>query len=152
MTTGKLFGLALLGSASLIASTAYADHIRDGGTVLTATLTGAAERPGPGDPDGSGSITVTVNPGQKKICYELTVAGIDTPTAAHIHIAPVTDPGPVVIPFPAPPLGESSGCIDVTSKQAAQLIAKPGDYYFNVHNAAFGPGAIRGQLSKASHR
>ena len=83
MTTGKLFGLALLGSASLMASTAYADHIRDGGTVLTATLTGAAERPGPGDADGSGSISITVNPGQKKICYELTVAGIDTPTAAH---------------------------------------------------------------------
>ena len=31
-------------------------------------------------------------------------------------------------------------------------IAKPGDYYFNVHNAAFGPGAIRGQLAKASHK
>lgn len=151
MTTGKLFGLALLGSASLIASTAYADHVRDGGTVLTATLTGAAERPGPGDTDGSGSITVTVNPGQKRICYELTVAGIDTPTAAHIHKAPATAPGPVVIGFPAPPLGSSSGCIATTSRQAAQLIAKPGDYYFNVHNAAFPGGAIRGQLSKAAH-
>lgn len=152
MTTGKLVGLALLGSASFIASTASADHVRDGGKVLTATLTGAAERPGPGDPDGSGSITITVNPGQKRICYELTVAGIDTPTAAHIHKAPATDPGPVVIPFPAPPLGASNGCIDVTSQLAAQLIAKPGDYYFNVHNAAFGPGAIRGQLAKASHK
>ena len=151
MTTAKLLGLALLGSASLITTTVYAEHIRDGGTILTATLTGAAERPGPGDPDGSGSITITVNPGQKRICYELTVAGIDAPTAAHIHKAPVTDPGPVVIPFPAPPLGASTGCIDVTSQQAAQLIAKPGDYYFNVHNAAFGPGAIRGQLSKSSH-
>ena len=151
MTTGRLLALSLFGSASLIATVASADHIRDGGTVLTATLTGAAERPGPGDPDGSGSITITVNPGQKKICYELTVAGIDAPTAAHIHIAPVTDPGPVVVPFPVPPLGASTGCIDVTSKQAAQLIAKPSAYYFNVHNAAFGPGAIRGQLSKAAH-
>ena len=151
MTTGKLFGLALLASASLITSTAYADHVRDGGVVLTANLTGAAERPGPGDTDGSGSLTVTVNPGQKRICYELTVAGIDTPTAAHIHRAPVTDPGPVVIGFPAPPLGASEGCIDTTSRVAAQLIAKPGDYYFNVHNAAFPAGAIRGQLSKASH-
>ena len=151
MTTGRLLALSLFGSASLIATVASADHIRDGGTVLTETLTGAAERPGPGDPDGSGSITITVNPGQKKICYELTVAGIDAPTAAHIHIAPVTDPGPVVVPLPVPPLGASTGCIDVTSKQAAQLIAKPSAYYFNVHNAAFGPGAIRGQLSKAAH-
>ena len=151
MTTAKPLGLTLLGSASLIATAASAEHVTSGGTVLTATLTGAAERPGPGDPDGSGSITLTVNPGQKRICYELTVAGIETPTAAHIHIAPVTDPGPVVIPFPAPPLGDSSGCIDVTSEQAAKLIAKPSAYYFNVHNAAFGPGAIRGQLAKAAH-
>ena len=151
MTTTRLLGLTLLGSASLIATAASAEHVRSGGTVLTATLTGAAERPGPGDADGSGSIEITVNPGQKRICYELTVAGIDTPTAAHIHIAPVTDPGPVVIPFPAPPLGQSSGCIDVTSQQAAKLIAKPSAYYFNVHNLAFGPGAIRGQLAKAPH-
>ena len=151
MTTGKLLGLTLLASASLIATAASAEHVRDGGKILTATLTGAAERPGPGDPDGSGSITITVNPGQKRICYELTVAGIDAPTAAHIHIAPVTDPGPVVIPFPAPPLGASSGCIDVPSRQAAQLIAKPSAYYFNVHNAAFPAGAIRGQLAKAPH-
>lgn len=151
MTATKLLGLTLLGSASLLAATATAEHVRSGGTVLTATLTGAAERPGPGDPDGSGSITITVNPGQKRICYELTVAGIDAPTAAHIHIAPVTSPGPVVIGFPAPPLGTSSGCIDVTSRQAAQLIAKPSAYYFNVHNAAFPGGAIRGQLAKAAH-
>ena len=151
MTTAKLLGLTLLGSASLVATTASAEHVRDGGTVLTAALTGAAERPGPGDPDGSGTITITVNPGQKRICYQLTVAGIDAPTAAHIHIAPPTSAGPVVVPFPAPPLGASSGCIDVTSRQAAQLIAKPSAYYFNVHNATFPAGAIRGQLAKAPH-
>lgn len=151
MTKAKLLGLALLGSASIIATSATAEHVSSGGTILTGTLTGGAERPGPGDTDGSGSITITVNPGQKRICYELTVAGIDAPTAAHIHIAPVTDPGPVVVAFPAPPLGASSGCIDVTSRQAAQLIAKPSKYYFNVHNAAFPGGAIRGQLSKAAH-
>jgi hypothetical protein len=151
MTTARLLGATLLGSASLIATAGYAEHVRNGGTDVTATLTGAAERPGPGDTDGSGTITITVNPGQKRICYDLTIANIATPTAAHIHIAPVTSPGPIVIPFPAPPLGASSGCINVTSRQAAQLIAKPSAYYFNVHNAAFGPGAIRGQLSKASH-
>ena len=151
MTTAKLLGLTLLGSASLIATASSAEHVREGGKILTATLTGAAERPGPGDTDGSGSITITINPGQKRICYELTVAGIDAPTAAHIHIAPVTSPGPVVVPFPAPPLGPSSGCIAVTSRQAAQLIAKPTAYYFNVHNAAFPAGAIRGQLARAAH-
>lgn len=152
MSASKLLGLALLGSASLVATTSYAEHVNEGGNRLTATLTGAAERPGPGDADGSGSITITVNPGQKRICYELTIVGIDAPTAAHIHLAPPTSAGPVVIPFPAPPLGASSGCIDVTSRQAAQLIAKPSAYYFNVHNAALPAGAIRGQLAKAPHR
>ncbi|MDV3258066.1 MAG: CHRD domain-containing protein [Sphingomonas sp.] len=144
-------GHAIMALSAFIAVPGAAEHVADGGTILLATLTGAAERPGPGDPDGSGSIRVTVNPGQKRICYELTIAGIATPTAAHIHVAPPTAPGPVAIPFPAPPLGTSSGCIDVTSRAAAQLIAKPGNYYFNVHNAEFPAGAIRGQLAKASH-
>lgn len=142
---------SLIASTTLIGTVAYAEHVRNGGTVLTATLTGAAERPGPGDTDGSGTITITVNPGQKRICYDLTVAGIDAPTAAHIHIAPTTSPGPVVIGFPVPTLGASSGCINVTSRQAAQLIAKPSAYYFNVHNATYPGGAIRGQLGKAAH-
>ncbi len=144
-------GCAIMALSAFIAVPGAAEHVASGGTVLVATLTGAAERPGPGDPDGSGSIRMTVTPGQKRICYELVVADIATPTAAHIHIAPPTDPGPVVIPFPAPPLGTSSGCIDTTSRNAAQLIAKPSDYYFNVHNAEFPAGAIRGQLSRASH-
>lgn len=143
--------VTILVTGGLFFAPALAEHVRQGGTILTANLTGAAERPGPGDPDGSGMIEITVNPGQKRICYELTVADIMTPTAAHIHIAPPTAAGPVAIGFPAPPLGQSSGCVDVTSKQAAQLIAKPGDYYFNVHNAEFPPGAIRGQLAKAGH-
>ncbi|HYC96051.1 MAG TPA: CHRD domain-containing protein, partial [Sphingomicrobium sp.] len=62
---------AILAGAAFVATAAYAEHVRSGGTVLTASLTGAAERPGPGDTDGSGSITITVNPGQKRICYEL---------------------------------------------------------------------------------
>lgn len=142
---------SVLAASTAIGTSALAEHVRDGGIILVATLTGAAERPGPGDPDGSGAISITVNPGQKRICYELTVADIAAPAAAHIHIAPPTDPGPVVIAFPVPPLGSSSECIDVTSRQAAQLIAKPSDYYFNVHNSEFLGGAIRGQLARKAH-
>lgn len=141
----------ILAAGTLLSAPVLAEHVRQGGTILTANLTGAAEQPGPGDPDGSGMIEIIVNPGQKRICYELTVADIGAPFAAHIHIAPPTSAGPIAVGFPAPPLGESSGCVEVTSRQAAQLIAKPGDYYFNVHNAEYPPGAIRGQLAKAGH-
>lgn len=157
MTTGKLFGLALLGSASLVATSAYADHVRDGGKVFPVTLAGAAECNAGGtcnlgDPDGTGSITFTVNLAQKRICYDLTLAGIDTPTAAHIHDAPAGVAGPVDIPMPVPPLGASSACVEnLDAKELAEIISKPADYYYNVHNAAYPAGALRGQLSRTSH-
>jgi hypothetical protein len=157
MTTAKLLGLTLLGSASLIVTAASAEHVRQGAKIFPATLTGAAECNAGGtcnlgDPDGTGTVTFFINPGQKRICYELTVAQIVVPTAAHIHKAPAGVSGPIFVGFPTPPLGSSEGCVDVTSRQAAAIISKPSQYYFNVHNADFQAGAIRGQLSKkAAH-
>jgi len=149
--TQLLFSLAA--ATALIGTAAYAEHVREGATVFTVELTGEAECNASGtcnlgDLDGTGSITLFVNPGQKRICYELTLAGIETPTAAHIHLAPAGVSGPIFIPFPTPPLGTSSACVDVTSQQAAALISKPSNYYYNVHNAPFGGGALRGQLSR----
>ena len=157
MTTAKLLGLTLLGSASLIVTAASAEHVRAGAKIFPMTLTGAAECNASGtcnlgDPDGTGTITFSINPGQKRICYELTLAGIETPTAAHVHLAPAGVSGPIVIPLPAPPLGASTACVDVTSRQAAALISKPSAYYYNVHNGPFPAGALRGQFArKAAH-
>ena len=122
-----------------------ADH---GGVPLTATLTGAAEAPGPGDPDGSGTAVITLNHGQAEVCYELTAANIGPATAAHIHVAPVGVPGPVVVPLAPPTSGSSSGCVSVDRQLIKALIQQPDEYYVNVHNAAFPGGAIRGQLSR----
>lgn len=144
---------AILVGAGTIAAAAYAEHIRAGAHVYTITLTGAAEcnaggTCGLGDPDGTGTITFFVNPGQKRICYELTLAGIETPAAAHIHDAPAGVAGPVDIPMPTPPLGASSACVDVESVELAEIISKPSDYYYNVHNATYPGGALRGQFSR----
>ena len=149
--------LSLLASASLIGSAAWASHVREGARIFTMQLTGEAECNAAGtacdlgDLDGTGTITLYVNPGQKRVCYDLTLAGIETPTAAHIHVAPAGRSGPVVIPLPTPPLGTSSDCADATSRQLAQLIAKPSNYYYNVHNATFPGGALRGQLGRTAH-
>jgi hypothetical protein len=120
----------------------------DGGRRFTVEMTGAAEAPNPGDPDGSGTAVFRLNYGQGEICYELTVSNIDPATAAHIHVAPVGEPGPVVVPLAAPTSGTSSGCASVDRDLIKAIIQNPDAYYVNVHNAAFPGGAVRGQLSK----
>ncbi|HUE98651.1 MAG TPA: CHRD domain-containing protein [Anaerolineales bacterium] len=120
----------------------------DGGRRFTVEMTGAAEAPGPGDPDGSGTAVFRLNHGQGEICYELTVSDIEPATAAHIHIAPVGEPGPVVVPLAAPTSGSSSGCVEVDRALIKAIIQNPEAYYVNVHNAPFPGGAVRGQLSK----
>ena len=131
-----------------IAPGSPASHPGEGGRPISVTLTGAAERPGPGDPDGSGTATFQLNQGQGEICYELTATDIAPATAAHIHVAPVTAPGPVVVPLAAPTSGSSSGCVTVDAELIKAIRQNPENYYVNVHNAAFPGGAIRAQLSK----
>ena len=156
MTNGKLFGLALLGSASLITTAVIAEPVANGGRKLETTMTGAAECNASGtcnlgDPDGTGTAKIVVNYGQKRICYELVVSGIATATAAHIHFAPVGVAGAVVVPLGAPSDGDSSGCVDVSAELAKNILKNPAAYYVNVHNADFPSGAIRGQLAKQNH-
>jgi hypothetical protein len=119
-----------------------------GGRPLSASLTGAAEAPGPGDADGSGTANITVNPGQEDICFELAVSDIAPATAAHIHSGVVGVPGPVVVSLAAPTSGTSSGCVSVDRALAIDIIQNPENYYINVHNADHPAGALRGQLSR----
>lgn len=120
-----------------------------GGRPFVVPLTGAAERPGPGDPDGTGTAWLRINVGMGEVCYTLEVANITLPTTgAHIHKAPVTDPGPVVIPLSAPDAtGVSGGCVTADRALLIDILANPDDYYVNVHTLPdYGPGAVRGQL------
>jgi hypothetical protein len=149
MMTTRLLGLTLIGSASLLAAAATgAQLVQEGGRPFTVSMTGAAERPGPGDPDGSGTAKFMLNPGQGRVCFELSVTGIAPATAAHIHEAGVNSPGPVVVPLSAPTDGTSEGCIDASREEIKEIIQEPSNYYVNVHNADYPAGAIRGQLSK----
>ena len=141
------------GSMSTSAASGSSQEVRlpgsdHGGAALTATLVGAEEAPGPGDPDGSGTAVFTLNHGQGEICFELTVADIDPANAAHIHVGAFGVPGPVVVGLTAPTSGSSSGCVAVDQELLKAIRQSPSQYYVNVHNAAFQPGAIRGQLSK----
>ena len=121
----------------------------DSGRRLSATLTGAAEVPGPGDPDGRGTARIRLNQGKKQVCYELRVSNIATATMAHIHRGGTTAAGPVVVTLGAPATGSSSGCVENVSEELIkELRQNPENFYVNVHNAAFPDGAVRGQLRK----
>ncbi len=147
-----IVALALAGPASA-AKLGGADH---GGRLFTTTLSGAEEVDpvtgalGAGDPDGSGLATLTVNPGQEEVCYELSVEGITLPAiGAHIHVGAAGENGPVVVPLTPPDAsGVSSGCAEVSRELALEIIRNPENYYVNVHTSDFENGAIRGQLSK----
>ena len=139
--------LPIAALAALAAGPAAAQQ-GEGGRPYTVAMTGAAERPGPGDPDGAGTATFRVNAGQSRVCYTLNVSNIDPATAAHIHRGGPEVAGPVVVGLTAPTDGSSEGCADVERALAQELIRNPGAFYVNVHNAAFPPGAVRGQLGR----
>lgn len=115
---------------------------------LVAYMTGAAERPGPGDPDGVGRAVVTVSDDTNQLCIALQFANVSIPTSGfHIHLAPATAAGPVVVPFTNPTSNQSYQCVTVDNEALLDNIAaNPGQYYVNLHTPGFGPGAIRGQL------
>lgn len=138
----------LVACVAVLAVAVFAAPALAGGRPLSADLTGAAEVPGPGDSDGSGSAHVTLNQGQGEVCFDIEVADIDTPTAAHIHVGAAGVAGGVVVNLAIDSNG-LSGCVDGVSKALVKDIRKnPGSYYVNVHNAAYPGGAVRGQLSK----
>jgi len=132
-----LLGGALAAALSL-PSLALANTV-----TLAATLSGANEAE-PGDPKGTGSFSVEIDADAGDVCYVLVAQGIGQATAAHIHAA--ADGKPVVTLTVTG--ADDDLCIAVEPDVLKPIVAAPGDYYVNVHTAAFPKGAIRGTLSK----
>jgi hypothetical protein len=156
--------LALIGLAAvlmLLASVAVAASTKKPGSPSTSAGSGAAlfavlngrnevstsGRRGAGDPDGRGSFTATIDGNQ--LCFGITVANIEAPTAAHIHRGKPNESGPIVVPLTQPSAGDpgaSSGCATVDPALAAAILKNAHKYYANVHTGTFPAGAVRGQL------
>lgn len=145
-TKPRVFALMLITALLLV----IALPVFAGELTLTATLTGAAEVPGPGDPDGSGSAAIYINRQPGAVCFELHVENIAPATAAHIHVGKPDVAGPIVVPLTPPDeSGNSSGCVeDVPPSIIKELRSSARLYYVNVHNADHPAGAVRGQLFK----
>jgi hypothetical protein len=111
-------------------------------TTLTATLTGAGEVP-KGPPLGKGTSTITISGTQ--VCWKSTFAGIDKPTASHIHKGGAGVSGPVLVPLGA--AFKPAGCTKAPLAVTNAIVAHPSLYYVNIHTAKNPAGAIRGQLA-----
>ena len=130
-----------LAAFGLCAMPAAADEVR-----LSAHMMGA--KPG-GDPDGMGHATFKVDAAKTQICYDIMVEGIAPASMAHIHKAAADASGPVAVPLTKPGAdGKVSACATASADVIKDILANPGGYYVNVHNAEFGGGAVRGQLTK----
>ena len=115
---------------------------------LITRLNGEAEVP-TGDPNANGTAAIKVR--GSEVCYDLHWSGVEA-TASHIHRGAPGTAGPIVVPFFAQDTAvagnSKSGCVKADSEVAAAIVAKPGNYYVNVHSADFPKGEIRGQLAK----
>lgn len=122
----------------------------EGATRLKATLSGAAEVPGPGDTDGAGTASVDLDVSETEVCYEVAAQKIDKPTAMHIHEGEAGKSGGIVVTLNTPTASDTTtkGCADADAALIGRIAAKPGSFYVNVHTQAFPNGAVRGQLSQ----
>jgi hypothetical protein len=154
----KLLVVTLLVVAtSLIPAGVAAERLPNshhGGDPFTAVLSG----------HGSGMARVTLNPGHREVCWEVTVAHLTAPVfAAHIHKGGAAVNGPIVVPFfdtgnnTPSPATSFSGCTENVDRTLIKKIKEnPAGYYVNVHTScggqpatcgpAFPGGAVRGQL------
>ena len=168
MTLLSKLALSFVTSAAMITTSGAAQTVSEGGRPFTTTLSGAEEcnndsppecgptaSPAAGDPNGTGTAKITVNPGQNRVCWDITVNNIATPTRGHIHEAPAGRNGGIRVTFfetgEPVALNDCTGDDESPSFDRARLkdiIQNPQNYYVNIHTGEWPAGAVRGQLSK----
>ena len=140
-------------SAVMTASGALADEKT---ATFTIQLSGAEEvcptAPGTCGGPGTGTATIEIDRNARTLCYTITTQNVALPLlAAHIHVAPAGQAGPVVVPLFGEPVNSAAvgrTCLtDLDKNLLKAIIRNPQDYYVNVHNAPFPNGAVRGQLA-----
>ncbi|MEP6514006.1 MAG: CHRD domain-containing protein, partial [Parafilimonas sp.] len=114
--------------------------------LLSGNLEEAQEVP----PTGStaiGSVKALLDKGTDSVFVTGNYFGLsDTPTAAHIHRAPVGVAGPVIVSLNA--RGSDTGAVSGAGLLVASDVMEMvnGNTYVNVHSSLFPAGEIRGQL------
>jgi hypothetical protein len=120
-------------------------------STYVANLRGPTRPPLVADPDGVGFAVINFDQGAGTITFTAYVQNVAPISASHIHRGAAGVTGPVIIPFNQPFVnGVSSGTLTgIAPSFFTEILANPPGYYFNVHNADFPGGTIRGQLRPA---
>lgn len=141
--------LATIASVSLLGL--FLLPLQSSGEVITFQLTMSGDQsvPGPGDEDGQASGTLTIDDATGLISWDFTYSNIADPAAMHIHSGAAGGRGGVAVPLNVETSGGTgtlAGSTTADASNVAAILASPSDYYVNIHNADFRPGAVRGQL------
>ena len=112
--------------------------------VFSGTLNGTEQVPSVTS-NGTGAGIVSVDPATNEMKASIVTTDING-QQAHIHLGARGVTGPVVFPMTESEAGSGvwTTTVTLTTDQLDQL--KTGNYYFNVHTAAFPEGEIRGQI------
>jgi CHRD domain len=111
-----------------------------------AVATGANEFPGPGDADGLGMVVLSGS--DTAVNYTALEQNIAAPDASHIHRGAPGVEGPVVVTLATSYPGDrATGSVTASQALLEEIVGNPSGFYFNIHNADFPNGAIRGPLA-----
>jgi hypothetical protein len=113
-------------------------------SAFTATLTSAQEVP-PTVSIATGTGVVIADPATRNFKATITTSGI-AGTAAHIHLGVPGVSGAIVFPMTEIAAGSGVWVTQGTMADTQFNTLVAGNYYFNVHSAAFQNGEIRGQI------
>lgn len=117
---------------------------------LSTTLLPSSEVPA-AKVNGKGTATVNLYSAQNKLCYRLSVSGLEKVVGAHIHEGKAGKNGAIVVPLNTPGAkGISLGCATVKPELFRAIARKPANYYINAHTQQYQKGAVRGQLAIAN--
>lgn len=98
--------------------------------------------------EGAGSFAAQTNVGQGRICWRLTVTGLEGVTAAHIHYRTGAKATTIAVPLvlPTPFHAPAYGCTNAPRALLTQIVKHPSAFYVNVHTATYPTGAVSGPL------
>lgn len=124
--------------------------LRPGEQLYIGRMNGMEEAP-PVTTTATGTLALIVNANRDSLSYEGAVTGV-TPTAAHLHSAPVGAGGPIVTPLTL--MGTSlrgTAMLTPSGDAGVSLLTglAAGNIYVNVHSAMFPGGEVRGQMRAA---